>query len=105
MSWFWYKVLIFQATAGYDLNFEGGEDYSFMDAMVERGFGAVTFSIRGYAQSELNVDPLTVQTEQAIEDLAAVIDWLNKTGYCKTTPSWMVLGWTHHWTLRRTKCG
>lgn len=77
-------------TAGYDLNFEGGEDYSFMDAMVERGFGAVTFSIRGYAQSELNVDPLTVQTEQAIEDLAAVIDWLNKQGIAKPH----LLGWS-----------
>ena len=62
--------------AGFDFSFEGGADYSFMDALVERGFSAMTFSIRGYAKSELDGDPLSVQTDQAIEDLTTVIDWL-----------------------------
>ncbi len=76
--------------AGFDFSFEGGADYSFMDALVERGFGAVTFSIRGYAKSELNGDPLSVQTDQAIEDLTAVIDWLETQGLIKPH----LLGWS-----------
>ena len=76
--------------AGFDFSFEGGEDYSFMDALVERGFGAVTFSIRGYAKSELEGDPLSVQTDQAIEDLATVIDWVISQGFVKPH----LLGWS-----------
>ncbi len=76
--------------AGYDLSFDGGEHYSFMDALADRGIASVTFSIRGYAESELDGDPLTVQTDQAIEDLAAVIDWLNTEGVSKPH----LLGWS-----------
>lgn len=66
--------------AGYDFKFDGGADYSFMDGLSGRGIGSVTFSIRGYEKSELNSDPLSVQTDQAIEDLGAVIDWLGAEG-------------------------
>lgn len=76
--------------AGFDFTFDGGEDYSLMDALVERGFGAVTFSIRGYAKSELDGDPLSVQTDQAIEDLATVIDWLETQGVSKPH----LMGWS-----------
>lgn len=61
---------------GFDFSFPGGKGYSFMDAMTERHIGTVTFSIRGYAKSELNEDPLSVQTDQAIEDLETIISWL-----------------------------
>lgn len=76
--------------AGYDFKFDGGADYSFMDGLAARGVGSVTFSIRGYEKSELKSDPLSVQTEQAIEDLAAVVDWLNSKGI--KTPH--LLGWS-----------
>ena len=56
--------------AGYDFSFPGGEDYSLMDALVSRGLGAVTFAVRGYGQSEVPEDPLTIDTDAAIEDLA-----------------------------------
>ena len=76
--------------AGFDFVFDGGDEYSFMDALVERGMGAVTFAIRGYAKSELDGDPLTVQTEQAIEDLGAVVDWLKTQNVVKPH----LLGWS-----------
>ena len=76
--------------AGYDFKFDGGADYSFMDGLAARGVGSVTFSIRGYEKSELKSDPLSVQTEQAIEDLAAVVDWLESEGI--ETPH--LLGWS-----------
>ena len=61
---------------GYDLQVPGHAGYSFMDALVARGYAALTFSLRGYYLSELDGDPHDVQTEQAIEDLASVLDWL-----------------------------
>ncbi len=61
---------------GFDFSFPKGKDYSFMDAMVSEGIGAITFSIRGYAESELSGSPLEVQTDQAIEDLVSVVEWL-----------------------------
>ncbi|MEQ9110761.1 MAG: alpha/beta fold hydrolase [Rhodospirillaceae bacterium] len=76
--------------AGYDFKFDGGADYSFMDGLSARGIGSVTFSIRGYEKSELKSAPLSVQTEQAIEDLAAVINWLNSEGIKKPH----LLGWS-----------
>ena len=76
--------------AGFDFSFEGGEDYSLMDALVERGYGAVTFSIRGYAKSEFGDDPLSIQTDQGIEDLATVVDWLETQSVTKPH----LLGWS-----------
>ena len=75
---------------GYDFAFAGRSDYSFMDALVARGYGAVTFSIRGYRKSELSEHPHTVQTEQAIEDTAAVIDWVIAQGFAQPH----LLGWS-----------
>lgn len=75
---------------GYDLQVDGHPDYSFMDALVARGYAAVTFSIRGYYLSELTGDPHDVQTESAIEDLGTVLDWLAAQG----TPRPHVLGWS-----------
>ena len=75
---------------GYDFAFDGRSDYSFMEALVARGYGAVTFSIRGYRDSELSVSPHTVQTEQAIEDTAAVLDWVRAQGFAKPH----LLGWS-----------
>jgi pimeloyl-ACP methyl ester carboxylesterase len=76
--------------AGFDFKFDGGQDYSFMDGLAQRGVGSVTFSIRGYEKSELNSNPLSVQTDQAIEDLGAVVDWLHAQGI--KTPH--ILGWS-----------
>lgn len=75
---------------GYDFAFDGGSDYSMMDALVAAGFGAVTFSVRGYAQSEAPADPFTVQTDAAIEDLGAVLDWLRDEGHRRPH----LLGWS-----------
>lgn len=66
---------------GYDFSFPGGEGYSLMDALVAAGFGAVTFALRGYRRSDPPADPMSVQTEQAIEDLTAVMSWLEGQGY------------------------
>jgi pimeloyl-ACP methyl ester carboxylesterase len=75
---------------GYDFAFPGGDDYSFLDALVAAGFGAVTFSIRGYGRSEAPADPFMVQTEQAIEDLASVMDWTQAQGWDRPH----LLGWS-----------
>ena len=75
---------------GYDFTFDGRSDYSFMEALVARGYGAVTFSIRGYRDSALNDHPHTVQTDQAIEDTAAVIDWVIAQGFARPH----LLGWS-----------
>ncbi len=80
--------------AGYDVSFFGGTDYSMMEAMVARGIGAVTFSVRGYATSEAPPDPLGIDTDSAIEDLASVMDWLRTQGSapCFTRPH--LAGWS-----------
>lgn len=75
---------------GYDFSYPGGTDYSMMDAFVQAGFGAVTFSVRGYALSELEHAPFGVQTEQAIEDLAAVVEWMHAQGHARPH----LLGWS-----------
>ncbi len=62
---------------------EGISNYSFMDALVQRGFGAVTFAIRGYGQSEAPEDPFAVTTDAAMEDLHSVIEWLAEEGYSR----------------------
>lgn len=67
--------------AGFDFRFAGGDDYSMMDMFVARGLGAVTFSVRGYASSDAPPDPFSVDTDAAIEDLAAVMDWVRGQGY------------------------
>lgn len=76
--------------AGFDFSFPGGDDYSLMDALTDRGLGAVTFALRGYGQSEAPGDPLTVDTDAAIEDLDSVMDWLAGEGY----PRLHLLGWS-----------
>ena len=76
--------------AGFDFRVSGGEDYSLMDALVERGLAAVTFALRGYGQSDAPEDPLTVDTDAAIEDLASVMDWLSAEGH----PRPHLLGWS-----------
>ncbi|WP_373987325.1 alpha/beta fold hydrolase [Duganella sp. BuS-21] len=76
---------------GYDFSFPGSTDYSMMDAMVEGGFGVVTFSVRGYAASEGPADLFEVQTDAAIEDLASVVDWVRaELGYKRPH----LLGWS-----------
>ena len=61
-----------------------------MNAFVAAGFAVMTFSVRGYAKSELNHNAFGVQTEQAIEDLGAVMDWLRAQGVQKRD----LLGWS-----------
>jgi len=75
---------------GYDFSFDGRSDYSFMESLVSRGYAAVTFSIRGYRDSELGDHPHSVQTDQAIEDMAAVIEWVAAQGFAKPH----LLGWS-----------
>ena len=65
----------------FDFSAPGADDYSVMDAVVARGFGAVTFSLRGYGQSEAPEDGFSVTTEAAMEDLEAVMDWVVAQGY------------------------
>lgn len=69
--------------AGFDFGFAGADDYSMMDMFVARGLGAVTFSVRGYAASDGPADPMTVDTDAAIEDLAAVMSWLRSVGHAR----------------------
>lgn len=76
--------------AGFDFSFPGGEDYSLMDALVTRGLGVITFSVRGYGDSDIPADPLTVDTDAAIEDLDSVMQWLATNGY----PQPHLLGWS-----------
>ena len=75
---------------GYDFTFPGGADYSLMDALAASGYGAVTFAVRGYGQSDAPPDAMTVQTDQAIEDLIAVMDWAAEQGYARPH----LLGWS-----------
>ena len=75
---------------GYDFAFDGRDDYSFMEALVARGYGAVTFSIRGYRDSALTDHPHSVKTDQAIDDTAAVIDWVIAQGFARPH----LLGWS-----------
>ncbi len=76
--------------AGFDFSFPGGRDYSLMDALVDRGLGTLTFALRGYGQSDVPDDPLTVDTDAAIEDLASVMDWLAAEGHARIH----LLGWS-----------
>lgn len=76
--------------AGFDFSFPDGDDYSLMDALVARGLAAVTFSLRGYGRSDAPEDPLTVDTDAAIEDLSSVVDWLAGEGHARPH----LLGWS-----------
>jgi len=80
--------------AGYDFSFDGGRDYSFMDALVARGIAAVTFSVRGYALSDCPPDPLSIDTDAAIEDLASVVDWLSALGPGAAFQRPHLIGWS-----------
>lgn len=75
---------------GYDFSFEGGRDYSMMDAIAAAGLGAVTFSVRGYALSDKPADGFSVQTGAAIEDLGAVVAWVQAQGWRRPH----LLGWS-----------
>ena len=75
---------------GYDLQVPGHEGYSLMDALVARGYAALTFSVRGYYLSELKGDPFDVQTDAAIEDLESVIAWMAAQGVKRPH----LLGWS-----------
>ena len=75
---------------GYDLQVPGHAGYSFMDALVERGYATLTFSVRGYYLSTLEGHPHSVQTEQAIEDLDTVLAWLADQGVARPH----LLGWS-----------
>ena len=75
---------------GYDFQYAPDNSYSIMDPIAEAGFGAMTFSLRGYGLSDPPADPLSIRTEQAIEDLEAVMAWLHGQGY----PTVDLLGWS-----------
>jgi pimeloyl-ACP methyl ester carboxylesterase len=78
---------------GYDFSFDGRSDYSMMDAIVDRPgstYGAVTFALRGYGASTPPEDPLACGTDSAVEDLAAVMHWLQGQGFEKVA----FLGWS-----------
>jgi len=76
--------------AGYDFSFPGGDDYSVMDALVRHGYGTLTFAVRGYGLSDPVEDPLSVDTDAALEDLAAVMAWVREAGYERPH----LLGWS-----------
>jgi pimeloyl-ACP methyl ester carboxylesterase len=78
---------------GYDFSWDGRTDYSMMDAIVDRpgaSYGAVTFALRGYGASDPPADPLECGTDTAVEDLAAVMDWLQGQGHAQAA----FLGWS-----------
>ena len=75
---------------GYDFQMPGRTDYSMMSAFADAGLGVLTFSIRGYALSDGPADWFDVQTDQAIEDLAAVVDWVRAEGHARPH----LLGWS-----------
>ena len=52
----------------FDFSAPGAGDYSVMDALVGHGFGAVTFSLRGYGASDAPEDGFSVTTEAAMAD-------------------------------------
>jgi pimeloyl-ACP methyl ester carboxylesterase len=74
----------------FDFNYPGGEDYSTMDALIAAGYGAVTFSLSGYGQSDPPPDPLAYNTEAAIRDLEAIALWVEAQGW----PRFHLLGWS-----------
>src|SRR3954447_8607337 len=74
----------------FDFSFPGGDDYSLMDYLVDRGLGTVTFSVRGYGRSDAPTDGFSVNLEAGIADLSAVADWLATRGY----PRPYLLGWS-----------
>ena len=78
-----------------------------MDALVERGLAAVTFSLRGYGRSDAPDDPLTVDTDVAIEDLASVMDWLAAEGHPQPHICWAGPGAGASWpaTANSTRTG
>jgi pimeloyl-ACP methyl ester carboxylesterase len=76
--------------SGYDFSFPGGRDYSMMDAFVAGGLGAVTFALSGYHTSDPPKDPMQFNTDRAIEDLHAVMQWVVAQGYAKP----FLLGWS-----------
>lgn len=80
--------------AGYDFAFPGGQDYSVMDALVARGIAAVTFSVRGYAMSECPANPLSIDTDAAIEDLGSVVEWLATVGAAPNLQRPHLVGWS-----------
>ncbi len=67
--------------AMFDFQWSGGDDYSVMDALVARGLGAITFSIRGYGKSTAPADPFSVTTETAMEDFDAIVRWVAEKGW------------------------
>jgi pimeloyl-ACP methyl ester carboxylesterase len=69
--------------AGYDFVVPGRSDYSVMDMLAARGIASVTFSVRGYAKSDVPPDPLSVDTDAAIEDLGAIVDWTRARGFAR----------------------
>jgi pimeloyl-ACP methyl ester carboxylesterase len=75
---------------GFDFAFPGGADYSMLDAAVAAGFGAITFALSGYRTSDPPPDPLRFDTDRAIADLAAVMDWAKAEGH----PRPHLLGWS-----------
>jgi len=75
---------------GYDFQYEPDNTYSIMDPLADAGFGAVTSSLRGYGLSDPPADPLSIHTEQAIEDLEAVMAWLQSEGHQTVD----LLGWS-----------
>ncbi len=80
---------------GYDFSFPGGEDYSMMDAIVARGLGAVTFALSGSGKSDPPLDPVNFNTQVAIQDCLAVLDWVATQGYQRP----FLFGWS--WGARR----
>lgn len=75
---------------GYDFQYLPDNTYSLLDAVAARGMGAVTFALRGYGKSDPPADPLRMFTEQAIEDLSAVMHWLKSRGHERVD----LLGWS-----------
>ncbi len=75
----------------FDFRYPSGTRTSMMDEIAALGFGAVTFSIRGYGRSTPPADPLTVTTDAAMEDLGAVLDWAASSGYPR--PHLLAFSW------------
>jgi pimeloyl-ACP methyl ester carboxylesterase len=69
----------------------GPPDLALLKVLAGLGHAAVTFSIRGYGESDAPEDPLSITTEDAMDDLDAVVEWTRaQTGLDRVS----VFGWS-----------
>ncbi|MBI4201515.1 MAG: alpha/beta fold hydrolase [Chloroflexi bacterium] len=74
-----------------------GKDYSMMDFLARSGHDVFTFAVWGYGRSDRPEDGFAVTTEAALQDIAAVVDAIQRLRGVKAIN---LLGWS--WGGRTT---